>query len=79
METPHSAHRRRYRAQQLELRSSTLWKILRKNLGLRTYKMQLVQEWKPNDHHARRTYGEWTQKEMTTDADFYKKTLFKVR
>ena len=39
----------RYRAQQLELCLSTLWKILRKDLGLWAYKIQLVQELKPND------------------------------
>lgn len=66
----------RHRAQQLELCPSTLWKILRKDLGLRAYKIQLVQELKPNDHRARRTFGEWAQNEMATDPDFHKKILF---
>ncbi|GFW66331.1 DUF4817 domain-containing protein [Trichonephila clavipes] len=43
----------RHRAQELDLCPSTLWKILRKDLGLRAYKIQLVQELKPNDHQAR--------------------------
>ncbi|GFX94714.1 DUF4817 domain-containing protein [Trichonephila clavipes] len=34
----------RHRAQELDLCPSTLWKILRKDLGLRAYKIQLVQE-----------------------------------
>ncbi|GFU93935.1 putative DD41D transposase [Trichonephila clavipes] len=42
------------RTQELDLCPSTLWKILRKNLGLGAYKIQLVQELKPNDHQARR-------------------------
>ena len=45
----------RHRAQQLEL--PTLWKILRKDLGLRVYKIQHVQELKLKDHHARHTFG----------------------
>ncbi|XP_073831485.1 uncharacterized protein [Musca autumnalis] len=40
----------RHRAQQLELCPSTLWKILRKDLGLRPYKIQLVQELNSEAH-----------------------------
>ncbi|GFX22960.1 transposable element Tc3 transposase [Trichonephila clavipes] len=43
----------RHRAQKLDLCLSTLWKIFRKDLGLRAYKIQLVQELKPDDHQAR--------------------------
>ena len=35
---------------ELELCPTTLWKILRKDLGLRAYKIKLVQELKPSDH-----------------------------
>ncbi|GFV86992.1 DUF4817 domain-containing protein [Trichonephila clavipes] len=42
----------RHRAQELDLCPSTLWKILLKDLGLRAYKIQLVQELKPNDHQG---------------------------
>ena len=35
----------RHRAQELDLCPSTVWKILRKDLGMRAYKIQLVQEW----------------------------------
>ncbi|GFX13199.1 DUF4817 domain-containing protein [Trichonephila clavipes] len=48
----------RHRAQELDLFPSTLWKILRKDLGLRAYKIQLVQELKPNYHQARRRFVE---------------------
>ncbi|CAK1602462.1 unnamed protein product [Parnassius mnemosyne] len=40
----------RRRSQLVGLCPSTTWKILRKDLGLRAYKIQLVQELKPNDH-----------------------------
>lgn len=38
-----------------------LWKTLRKHLGLTTYKIQLVQELKTNDHRLRRSFAEWAQ------------------
>jgi len=66
----------RHRAQQLDLCRATLWKILRKVLGLRVYKIQLVQELKPRDHRARRTFGEWAENEIATDPNFHKKILF---
>ncbi|GFU51827.1 DUF4817 domain-containing protein [Trichonephila clavipes] len=62
----------RHRAQELDLCPSTLWKILRKDLGLRAYKIQLVQELKPNDHQARRRFVEWTQNEIAVVPDFHK-------
>ncbi|GFU34329.1 DUF4817 domain-containing protein [Trichonephila clavipes] len=64
----------RHRAQ--DLCPSTLWKILRKDLGLRAYKIQLVQELKPNDHQARRRFIEWAQNEIAVVPDFHKRILF---
>ncbi|GFU94287.1 DUF4817 domain-containing protein [Trichonephila clavipes] len=66
----------RHRAQELDLCPSTLWKILRKDLGLRAYKIQLVQELKPNDHQARRRFVEWAQNEIAVVPDFHKRILF---
>ena len=66
----------RHRAQELDLCPSTLWKILRKDLGLRAYKIQLVQELKPNDHQVRRRFVEWAQNEITVVPDFHKRILF---
>ncbi|GFY26504.1 transposable element Tc3 transposase [Trichonephila clavipes] len=64
-----------HRAQELDLCPSTLWKILQKDLGLRAYKIQLVQELKPNDHQARRIV-EWAQNEIAVVPDFHKRILF---
>ena len=50
----------RRRSQQLGLCYSTTWKILRKDLGVKPYKIQLVQELKPNDLPQRRIFSEWT-------------------
>lgn len=66
----------RHRAQELDLCPSTLWKILRKDLGLRAYKIQLVQDLKPNDHQVRRRFVEWAQNEITVVPDFHKRILF---
>jgi len=66
----------RHRAQQLQLSPSTLWKILRKDLDLRTYKIQLVKELKPRTHTMRRDFGVWAENEIDLDADFYPKILF---
>ncbi|XP_016968744.1 uncharacterized protein LOC127012206 isoform X2 [Drosophila biarmipes] len=63
-------------AQELDLCPFTLWKILRKDLGLRAYKIQLVQELKPNDHQARRRFFECAQNEIVVVPDFHKRILF---
>ncbi|GFX04197.1 transposable element Tc3 transposase [Trichonephila clavipes] len=61
---------------ELDLCPSTLWKFLRKDLGLSAYKIQLVQELKPNDHQARRIFVEWAQNEIAIVPDFHKRFLF---
>ncbi|GFU89771.1 DUF4817 domain-containing protein [Trichonephila clavipes] len=70
-----NSHPQRRRTE-LDLCPSTLWKILRKDLGLRAYKIQLVQELKPNDHQARRRFVEWAQNEIAVVPDFRKRILF---
>ncbi|GFW55026.1 DUF4817 domain-containing protein [Trichonephila clavipes] len=65
-----------HRAQELDMCPSTLWKILRKDLGLRAYKIKLVQELKPNDHQARRRFVEWAQNQIAVVPDFHKRILF---
>ena len=66
----------RHRAQQVNLCPSTLWKILRKDLGLRAYKIQLVQELKPHDHRSRRTFAEWAEEMIAIDPQFNLKIMF---
>ncbi|GFT56059.1 DUF4817 domain-containing protein [Trichonephila clavipes] len=80
-EDPNESIRHRARlwlalSQELDLCPSTLWKILRKDLGLRAYKIQLVQELKPSDHQARRRFVEWAQNEVAVVPDFHKRILF---
>ena len=49
----------RRRSQQLGLCYSATWKILRKDLGVKPFKIQMVQELKPNDPQQRRIFREW--------------------
>ena len=64
------------RAQVLGLCPSTTWKILRRDIGLHPYKIQLVQELKPRDHHMRRCFADWAQEQLETDPFFYRKIVF---
>lgn len=41
-----------------------MWKILRKNLGLRAYKLQLMQDMKPNDLRLRRIFVDWAHLDL---------------
>lgn len=48
---------------QLHIPKSTLHDILRKDLHLHVYKVQLRQALKPTDHHVRRVFVNWFQEE----------------
>ena len=60
----------RCRSQQLGLCYSTTWKILRKDLGVKPYKIQLVQELKPNDLPQRRIFSEWALEKLAENPLF---------
>lgn len=66
----------RRRSQEVGLCPSTIWKIMRKDLCLYPYKIQLVQELKPNDHSSRRDLAKWAQEKLKMDPLFYQKILF---
>lgn len=66
----------RRRSQQLCLCPSTTWQILHKDLGLHPYKIQLVQEIKPEDHGMRRTFADWALDRLKKDPLFYRKIVF---
>ena len=62
--------------QQLGLCCSTTWKILRKDLVVKPFKIQLVQKLKPNDLPQRRIFGEWALGKWTKDPLLYRKIVF---
>lgn len=66
----------RRRAQQLNMCPSSLWNILHHDIGLHAYKIQLVQDLKPNDHQLRRTFGEWAEGIIAVDDEFPRNILF---
>ena len=62
--------------QQLDLCYLTTWKILRKDLRLNPFKIQLVQELQPNDLSQRRIFGKWAPGKLDEDPLFYRKIEF---
>lgn len=66
----------RRRSQGLGLSYGTLWSILKKDLGLKAYKIQLVQELKPLDHPMRQRFGLWALEQLQIDPFFYRKIVF---
>ena len=47
------------RSQELGIAQTTLWRIMRKDLGLHAFKIKLTQELKPLDHLKRRNFSNW--------------------
>lgn len=63
----------RRRSQQLDIRRSTLQRIVTKDLQLHAYKIQLIQALKPLDHGRRRTFSNWVLENMEGNNAFWKK------
>ncbi|KYM81653.1 Major facilitator superfamily domain-containing protein 6, partial [Atta colombica] len=59
----------RHRSQNLNISRTSLRRILNKDLGMKPYKVQLVQELKPHDHPIRFRFAE-------EDEHFYRKIIF---
>ena len=47
------------RSQELGSAQTTLWRIMRKDIGLHAFKIKLTQELKPLDHLKRRNFSNW--------------------
>jgi len=73
-ENPRTPIRRR--GQELQITRSSIQRILTKDLCLNAYKIQLVQQLKPNDHAQRREFMEWIIEHQQVDADFSSKVMF---
>jgi len=52
-------------SQELGLSATSTWRILRRDLGLHPYKIQLTQELKVNDHRQRRMFADWVLEQFT--------------
>ena len=66
----------RRRSQQVGIPRTTLRRILHKDLGMFAYKIQLVQELKPNDLPQRLRFAEWALNELNDDPNFARKIIF---
>lgn len=66
----------RRRSQALGISYGTLWRILKCDLGLKAYKIQLVQELKPGDLGLRFNFGLWALQQLQVDPFFYRKIVF---
>lgn len=64
------------RAQELGLSQTSTWRILRRDLGLHPYKIQLTQELKVNDHRQRRLFADWASERLEEDPNFGRKIIF---
>lgn len=64
------------RSQELGISQTTLWRILRKDLGLHPYKIKLTQELKPLDHLKRRNFSDWALLKSEENSDFHRKIIF---
>jgi len=64
------------RSQELNISRTSLRRILHKELGMKPYKVQLVQELKPNDHQVHFGFAQWAQQRLLEDDHFYQKIIF---
>ncbi|EFN80658.1 hypothetical protein EAI_10412, partial [Harpegnathos saltator] len=64
------------RAQELGLSQTSTWRILRRDLGLYPYKIQLAQELNVNDHRQRRLFADWASEHLEEDPNFGRKIIF---
>ena len=64
------------RSQEVGISKASTWRILRKDLGLHPYKIQLTQELKTVDRSVRRTFADWALEQLETDPNFGAKIIF---
>lgn len=70
---PTSTH---YRYQQLDISRTSLMRILRKDLAMKPYNIQLVHKLKPIDHPSRLSFANLAEDRLTGVANFTGKLLF---
>ncbi|KAJ8945743.1 hypothetical protein NQ318_012065 [Aromia moschata] len=57
-------------AQELGLSQTSTWRILRRDLELHPYKIELTQKLKVNDHRQRRWFADWASERLEEDPNF---------
>jgi transposase len=66
----------RRRSQQLGIPTTSLHRILHKDLHMSAYKIQLTQHLQPPDHGRRRQFADWVVERLAADENFAKKIIF---
>lgn len=66
----------RHRGQELGIARSSLHRILRIDLHLHPYKIQLRQFIDADDHKDRRTFANWALERLDADPNFFRKIIF---
>lgn len=51
-------------------------RILRKDLAIKLYKVQLVHKLKPIDHPSRLSIANWAEDRLAGDREFYRKNIY---
>jgi len=64
------------RSQNLNISRTSLRRIVNKDLGMKPYKIQLVQELKLHDHPMRFRFAQWAEQRLVEDEHFYRKIIF---
>jgi len=64
-----------HHSQELGLSTST-WRILRRDLGLHSYKIQLTQELKVNDYRQSHVFADWVLEQLEVNPNFAKQIIF---
>jgi len=61
--------------EELGLSATSTWRILRRDLDLHPYKIQLTQELKVN-HRQRRVFTDWVLEQLEINPNFAKQIIF---
>ncbi|KAL4131724.1 hypothetical protein QTP88_008998 [Uroleucon formosanum] len=67
------------RLQELGLSTTSIWRILHRDLGLHPYEIQLTQTLKVNDHTQHRVFVDWVLRQLAVDPNFAKKSSLMTR
>ena len=64
------------RSQELGIAQTTLWRIMRKDLGLHALKIKLTEELKPLDHLKRGNFSNLALAKLEKNEEFHRKIIF---
>ena len=64
------------RAQEFGLSQTSTWRILRRDLSLHPYKIQLTQELKVNDQKRRRLFADWASERLAEKQSLATRRIF---